>query len=310
MFSSALPEARTSKTIRRLSGDQTYHWSTPRKPMRLSSDARLYERAERPLRAREAEEAYRNASRWGWEPQPGLALLRMAQGKTDAAATQMRRVMGATKDRLQRTRLLPAYVEILLAVGEIEEARAAGSELEEAAKGFDSEVLEAMAAHARGAVELAGGDAHAALGSLRRGFDAWQRLGAPYIAARLRILVGLACRALGDEDGAGLELDGARAVFEELGAAPEIARVDALRKGAPSTRPHGLSPRELEVLLLVAAGKTTKAIATELFLSEKTVDRHLSNIFTKLGISSRASATAYAYEHDLVNARGSRVTDG
>ena len=191
----------------------------------------------------EAEEAYRSASRWGWEPQPGLALLRMAQGKADAAATQMRRVMGATKDRLQRTRLLPAYVEILLAVGEIEEARAAGSELEEAAKGFDSEVLEAMAAHARGAVELAGGDAHAALGSLRRAFDAWQRLGAPYIAARLRVLVGLACRALGDEDGAGLELDGARAVFAELGAAPEIARVDALRKGASSARPHGLSPR-------------------------------------------------------------------
>ena len=248
----------------------------------------------------EAEEAYRSASRWGWDPQPGLALLRMAQGHADTASTQMRRVMGATTDRLQRTRLLPAFVEILLASGDLDGARGAARELEEIAKTFDSDVVNAMALHARGSVELAGGNAQEALGPLRRSFELWQGAGAPYIAARLRVLVGQACRALGDADGAGLELDGARAVFEELGAAPDLARLDAPVKGAAAPRPHGLTPRELEVLLLVAAGKTNKAIAAELFLSEKTVDRHLSNIFAKLDVASRTAAAAFAYENKLI----------
>jgi ATP/maltotriose-dependent transcriptional regulator MalT len=247
-----------------------------------------------------AEEAYRSASQWGWEPQPGLALLRMAQGRTDAAAAAMRRVVSATIDRLQRTRLLPAHIEIMLAVGDLEEARGACRELEEIAPSFESGVLNAMAAHARGAVELAAGDAQAALVSLRRAWQVWHQIEAPYVAARVRMLVGLACRALGDDDGGGLELDAARAVFERLGAAPDLARIDSLAPGAPPGRPHGLTPRELQVLRLVAAGKTNRAIATELFLSEKTIDRHVSNIFTKLDVPSRAAATAYAYEHKLV----------
>ncbi len=248
-----------------------------------------------------AEEAYRSASRWGSDPQPGLALLRMAQGRTGASAAAIRRTVSATTGRLQRTRLLPAYVEIMLTVGDVQEARAACRELEETAEGFDAGVLGAMAAHARGAVELAEGDARAALGSLRRAWQVWQQVGAPYVAARVRVLVGLACRALGDDDGARLELDAARAVFEELGAAPDLARIDSLTRDAPpGRRPHGLTPRELQVLRLVAAGKTNKAIAAELFLSERTVDRHVSNIFTKLDVPSRAAATAYAYEHRLV----------
>ncbi len=203
-----------------------------------------------------AEEAYRKASQWGWEPQPGLALLRLAQGRTEAAAAAIRRVASATKDRLQRTRLAPAYIEIMLAVGEIQEAREACRELEEIAESFDTGVLGAMAAHARGTVDLAEGDAEAALGSLRRAGQVWQQIEAPYLAARVRVLVGLACRALGDDDGAALELEAARVVFEELGAAPDLAGIDSLTQGAAAGHPSGLTPRELQVLRLVSAGKT------------------------------------------------------
>jgi DNA-binding CsgD family transcriptional regulator len=247
-----------------------------------------------------AEEAYRKASACGREPQPGLALLRKAQGRRDAAASGIRRALGAATDPLQRTTLLPATVEILLAAGAVDEARAACAELGEIAVRFDSSVLGAMAAHARGAVCLAAGDATAALDPLRRAFSVWNEVGAPYLAARVRVLVGLACRALADDDGAALELDAARAVFERLGAAPDLAVLDSLSRGAAPERPHGLTARELEVLRLIAAGKTNKAIAKQLFLSEKTVDRHVSNIFTKVNVPSRAAATAYAYEHKLV----------
>jgi DNA-binding CsgD family transcriptional regulator len=247
-----------------------------------------------------AEEAYRKSGHWGREPQPGLALLRLAQGRADAAAAAIRRTVGATTDRLQRTGLLPADIEIMLAVGDLPEARRACRELEEIAESFDTDVLGAMAAHGRGAIELAEGDAHGALVSLGRARQVWQQVDAPYLAARARVLAGLACRALGDDDGAQLELDSARDVFERLGAAPDLVRIDSLRQTAPPGSPRGLTARELQVLRLVAAGKTNKAIAAELFLSEKTIDRHVSNIFTKLDVPSRAAATAYAYEHKLV----------
>jgi DNA-binding CsgD family transcriptional regulator len=247
-----------------------------------------------------ANAAYRNASQGGCDPQPGLALLRMAQGRTNVAAAAIRRVVSATTDQSQRTRLLPAYVEIMLAVSDIETARSACRELADIAESFDSSVLTAMAAQARGAVELAEGDARAAFGSLRRAFEAWRQVEAPYESARVRVLMGMACRASGDDEGAGLELDAARVVFEQLGAAPDLARIDSLTKGAASGLSHRLTPRELQVLRLVAAGKTNKAIAAELFLSEKTIDRHASNIFNKLDVPSRAAATAYAYEHKLI----------
>ncbi len=247
-----------------------------------------------------AEEAYRDASRLGWEPQPGLALLRLAQGSNDAATAAIRRAVGETTDPLERARLLPAYIEILLATGDADEARAVCRELEEIAKGYASDVLGALAAGARGAVQLAEGDAQTALVSLRRAGQVWQKLEAPYEAARVRVLLGLACDALGDHETAALELDTARATFESLGAAPDVARVDSLAGRATSGDTHGLAPRELQVLRLVAAGKTNKAIAAALVVSERTVDRHVSNIFTKLGVSSRAAATAFAYEHQLV----------
>jgi DNA-binding NarL/FixJ family response regulator len=267
----------------------------------IAADA-LYQEAEiHRLRGEfdDAEECYRRASQLGREPQPGLALLRLAQERPDAAANAIRRVLGMTSDRLQRVRLLPACIEILLALDEIEEARTACAELEETAAAMGTEVLAAMAAHARGAVALAEGNASVAIEPLRRAWKVWQEVDAPYIAARIRVLVGQACGALGDEEGMLLELDAAREVFERLGAAADVARL-AVREGRTEARTHGLTPRELEVLRLVASGKTNKLIAKELCLSEKTVDRHVSNIFTKVNVASRAAATAYAYEHGLI----------
>jgi DNA-binding CsgD family transcriptional regulator len=247
-----------------------------------------------------AEEAYRDASRCGCEPQPGLALLRLAQGNGDAASAAIRRVVGETTEPLKRARLLPAYVEIMLAMGEAEEARSACRELEEVLTQYNSGMLRAMVAHAEGAVALTQGDAREALPALRHAWQVWQELEVPYEVARVRVLLGQACRAVGDDDTATLELVAARGVFEQLGATPDLAKVDSLARDALSVDAHGLTPRELQVLRLVAAGETNKAIAAELFLSDRTVDRHVSNIFTKLGVSSRAAATAYAYERQLV----------
>jgi DNA-binding CsgD family transcriptional regulator/tetratricopeptide (TPR) repeat protein len=253
-------------------------------------------RGERAAAAR----AYRAARQRGWEPQPGLCLLRLAEGNTDAAAAAIRRAVGETRGVSQRAALLPAYIEIMLSVGAVDDARTACRELEKITDGFGSGMLAAALAQARGAIALVEGDAWAALVPLRHACRAWQELDVPYEAARVRVLVGLACRALADEDTATLELEAARDVFAQLGAAPDLARVDSLAPGVDTRSSHGLSPRELEVLRLVAGGATNRAIAESLFLSERTVERHLSNIFTKLRVPSRTAATAYAYEHRLI----------
>jgi DNA-binding CsgD family transcriptional regulator len=244
-----------------------------------------------------AEEAYRDASRAGWEPQPGLSQLRLAQGRSDAAIAAIRRACAEVAEPVKRLTLVPAYVEIMLAAGETDEARAACRELEELAAGYESPMLSGLVAYACGATELASGDARAALAALRRACRAWQELEAPYELARTRTLVGLACRALGDEEAAALELEAARTVFADLGAVTDVARVDALTSPAET---HGLSRRELEVLSLVAAGKSNREIAAELVISEHTVARHLQNIFRKLRLSSRTAVAAFAFEHDLV----------
>jgi len=248
----------------------------------------------------EAEAAYLEAHRLGREPQPGMSLLRLAQGRGDVALASIRRALAASGDALQRARLLPAMVEVALAARDLDGAAEASVELERLSDRFESEVLAAIAAHARGTVLLARGEPQRSLDSLRPALEVWQRVGAPYLAARVRVSIGLACRALGDEDGAALELAAARKVFEELGARPDLARLPSLVIEERDHRPDGLTAREVEVLVLVAAGKTNKVIARELFLSEKTVDRHISNIFLKLGVSSRAAATAYAFTHKLV----------
>jgi DNA-binding CsgD family transcriptional regulator len=247
-----------------------------------------------------AEDAYQQASRWGRQPQPGLALLRLAQGRTDAAQAAIRRVVTETTDRLGRAKLLPSHVEIMLAVGEVQAARDAAGELAEIAEGYDTLALRAVADHARGAVLLAEGNARAAMVALRGAWQVWRELEAPYEAARVRVLVGLGCRALGDEEAAAMELEAARTVFAQLGAAPDLARLEALAHREAAGKAHGMTARELQVLRLVATGATNHAIASQLFVAEKTVDRHVSNIFTKLGVSSRAAATAYAYQHRLL----------
>jgi ATP/maltotriose-dependent transcriptional regulator MalT len=248
----------------------------------------------------EAEECFREASRFGREPQPGLALLRLAQGQVDAAQAAIRRVVDEAEGFVARSRLLPAHVEIMLAAGDVDAAVAGADELAAMADALDAPLLRARATHAQGAVLVARGDARAALTALRQAWSVWQELDAPHEAAGTRALIGLACRALGDEDGAAMELDAARWAFQELGAAPDVARIDALARRRGATNAGGLTARELEVLRLVAAGKTNRTIATDLVLSEKTVARHVSNIFVKLGVSSRAAATAHAYENGLV----------
>jgi DNA-binding CsgD family transcriptional regulator len=246
-----------------------------------------------------AEEAYRQASESGRSPQPGLALLRLARGQLDAAAASIRREVDEAQDSMTKSKILPAHVEIMLASDDVAAARASADELDTIAGLLTAPLLRAVAAHANGAVLLSEGDARGALGALRRAWTAWQEIEAPYEAARVRILIGLACRALGDHDGAELEFEAARKAFQQLGAAPALSWLDQLTKPSEPKSAGGLSAREVEVLQLVAAGKTNRAIASELVLSEKTVARHISNIFTKLGVGTRAAATAYAYQHDL-----------
>jgi DNA-binding CsgD family transcriptional regulator len=247
-----------------------------------------------------AEEAYREASSHGREPQPGLALLRLAQGNGAAASAAIRRALAETRERPGRAALLPAVVEIGLRADDVDAARSACLELETIAADYEAAMLDAAVHYAKGAVDLAEGDPASALVLLRRASQAWQELDAPYEEARARVLIAQACLALGDDEAATMEREAARDAFAQLGAAPDLASIDAQARRAGSREPHGLTARELEVLRRVAAGQTNKSIAAELVLSERTVERHVSNIFAKLCVSSRAAATAFAYEHEIL----------
>ena len=248
----------------------------------------------------DAEAAYKQASQHGQETQPGLGLLRLAQGHVGSATAALRRALDETAAAPARALLLAAMVEVALTADDLADARTVADDLGRLARDVDAPLLTAHAGHSDGAVTLAEGDAHRALGLLRAAWSVWHELEAPYEAAKARVLIGSACRALGDEETAEMEYDAARWVFQELGAAPDVARVEKLSRRASRQAPGGLSLREVQVLRLVAAGKTNRAIADELFLSEKTVHRHLSNIFVKLDVGSRAAATAYAFHHSLV----------
>jgi DNA-binding CsgD family transcriptional regulator len=245
----------------------------------------------------EAERAYEDASQHGFEPQPGLALLWLARGRTEAARAAVQRLLAETQIPAHRHRLLAAAVEILLATGQPEHARGAANELRDLARQFKCSALQAMAAYAAGRLELATGDAAGALPYLRKAMQQWAALGCPYEAARTQVLIGRACAALGDTDSSTKHLESARRVFEELGTMPALEEITRL--SAPKRTPDGLTPREVEVLRLVAAGRSNTQIAATLVLSERTVARHLSNIFAKIDVPSRTAAAAYAYEHGL-----------
>ncbi|HVE99374.1 MAG TPA: LuxR C-terminal-related transcriptional regulator [Mycobacteriales bacterium] len=247
-----------------------------------------------------AANGYRKASQFGIEPLPGLALLRLTTGQLDAATTAIRRAVEDAGHAAGRPTLLAAYVEIMLAADDVRAGRAASDELSQLADSLDAPVVRALAAHARGSVLLAEGDARTAVAALRDAASSWRVLEMPYEAACSRARAGLAYRELGDADGAEMELGAARATFIELGASPDLARLDDLAPPAGRPVARVLTDRECEVLRLVAAGKSNRAIAGDLVISEHTVGRHVQNIFTKLGLSSRAAATAYAYEHGLV----------
>jgi ATP/maltotriose-dependent transcriptional regulator MalT len=246
-----------------------------------------------------ADAAYRDANRWGHTMQPGLALLWLAQGRLPAAAASITRALAEAVGGVQRSRYLPAHVEIMLTANDHEAARRSATELSEIYGVLNAPVLRALSVHATGAVLLAKGDYAAALVALREAWNTWYSLEAPYEAARVRILIARACRELGDVEGADLELDAARQIFQQLAATPDLEGLVGLAPVAGSG-PGGLTARELEVLRLVASGKANRVIAADLVLSEKTVARHVSNMLGKLGVSNRAAATAYAYEHGLI----------
>jgi ATP/maltotriose-dependent transcriptional regulator MalT len=245
----------------------------------------------------DAEESYDLASGHGNEPQPGLALLWLARGRTPAAVAAVRRLLAETGDPVHRSRLLPAAVEILLAGGHLDEARSAGDELTRIAEDFGCAAVHAMAAYGSAQVALAAGDLEIALPAAKRARQLWTTLEAPYETARARLLVGRAFRELGDEDSATAEFGTALRAFTELGATPYRHEAEKLLRR--DTR-GGLTTREIEVLRLVAAGNSNGEIARLLVLSDKTVARHLSNIFTKIDVPSRTAAAAYAHEHDLL----------
>ncbi len=243
-----------------------------------------------------AEAAYGRAIEFGYEAQPGLALLWLELGRTAAATGAVNRLLAEPRDPVHRSQLLPGAVEILLAAGEVDRARSAADELVGLADSFGCAALRAMADHARGSTLLAAGDPAAATPVLRRAMESWRSLEAPYESARARRLLGLALRDLADEESAVSELSASLQAFRELGARPaerEVARALTL------TNPAGLTDREVEVLRLVASGSSNPEIAAALVLSEKTVARHLSNIFTKLDVRTRTAAAAFAFEHRL-----------
>ncbi|PSK95535.1 regulatory LuxR family protein [Haloactinopolyspora alba] len=259
-----------------------------------------------------AERAFRRVHELGGNPQPGLALLRIDQGDAEAAVTALAVALaGAPARPLPRARLLDAHVRASLCAGDVATARGSADELAALATGMDAILMRALTTASRGAVMLAEDDVGHAVPALREAVAAYRRLACPYEAAQARELLGRALRRAGDEDGAAMEFDAAVVAYRHLGAVPDARRASALA-GEHASYPKGLTAREVEVLRLVARGESNRAVAAELFISEHTVARHLSNIFSKVGVPSRSAATAFAFGHGLVadDAAGRRTSSG
>lgn len=247
-----------------------------------------------------AADAYSRANELGSSPEPGLSLLRLAEGRIEVARASIRRVLGERHNTSTRVKALSAGVEILLAAKDVAAARVASEELQGIASATAALLVRAIAAQARGKVLLEEGRPSEALGVLRMAWMQWQELEVPYEAARVRVLIGLGCRHLGDQESAQLEFDAARRVFLRLSAVKDLASVERLLRMQGGAWAESLTGRELQVIRLIAAGKTNRAIGQQLAISERTVDRHVSNILRKLGLASRSAATAYAHNHGLV----------
>jgi DNA-binding CsgD family transcriptional regulator/tetratricopeptide (TPR) repeat protein len=248
-----------------------------------------------------AEAAYMRAERAGRMAQPGLALVRLAQGHHEAAAAAIDTALLETQNPAVLARLLPALLEIMVATHQTDRAQAAITRLAALAEERAVPFLRGVLDQAEGSVLLAEGDAKAALKPLRRALSQWLELEAPYEAARTRVLIARSCRSVGDQETVKLETDAARRTFAELGAALDLrAMSDLIDVVDPVDTSGSLSPRELQVLHRVASGMTNQDIADELFISIKTVERHLSNIFAKLDAPNRAAATAAAHTRGLL----------
>jgi DNA-binding CsgD family transcriptional regulator len=247
----------------------------------------------------EAEAAYRLAGELGREVQPGFGLLRRDGRDLNAARSGIARALDAAAEPSRRADLLAAQVELEVDGGDLDVAAAAVDELERLATALDTAYLHAQADRARGILFISQDDARSALTPLRRSWSAWRGLDAPYEAAITRVQLGRAARAQGDEEGAQLEFDAARSVLSELGAAPDLARLERIATAGTASAIGGLTQRECEVVRLIARGLSNRAIANQLFLSERTVARHVSNILAKLALPNRAAVTAFAFEHGM-----------
>lgn len=251
-----------------------------------------------------AEASFRLAGEHGFDPQPGLALLWVDRGELGAAAGAAGRLLAEVQAPLDRVRILPGLIRVLLACGEVDAARSCARELDVLAVEFAFDAVRAAAASAAAAVEIADGDPTGALPYARKARALWTRLEDPYAAGLAQADIGRALLALGDESSARVEVEAARAALAGLGATPAAEAIVRLLEPTPPAaaagHPGGLSEREAQVLRLVAVGRSNQQIAGTLVISERTVARHLSNIFTKLGVGSRTAAAAYAYEHGLV----------
>ncbi|MDN3669391.1 LuxR C-terminal-related transcriptional regulator [Echinicola jeungdonensis] len=248
----------------------------------------------------QAEKYYLEANKWGRKPQPGLALLRLAQNEEDAAIKSIQNAFDEAKTSLQKLKILPAYIKIMLAEDHLKEAHMALEQLIEVAQKYDATFIQAITSYCQGELFLMDQDPEAAINSLRQSLKLWYELNAPYEAASARFLLGRAYKEQGDLDSAIMELKSAQWIFQELEAQPDLEKVDALLEINKPQEYHGLTLRELQVLQLVAEGEKNKAIADQLFISERTVERHLSNIFDKLNVNSRTEATAFAYKHQFL----------